>query len=350
MLIVSSDNHLAHHSLELDATELIPSWESPQRASIVHDALASGGHEFIAPDPLDRALVARLHDSDYVAFLETAWSRWVDEGNVAPAAMGFCWPARRSSGGRPDDLVGQLGHYSFAADCSIVAGTWDAVASSAAIAQTAASKVAEMAGRQPVTFALCRPPGHHASIDQFGGYCYLNNAAIAAQVLRDAGHERVAVLDVDYHHGNGTQDIFYRRADVMFASIHADPKQEFPFFMGHASETGEADGRGANLNLPLPHGTVFAEWTVALDHALRWIVEGGCSALVVSVGVDTYVDDPISQFRLATTDFPTIGAAIADVGLPTVLVMEGGYATDALGYNVRGVIDGFEQHSSGARS
>lgn len=341
MLIVADNAHLGHHCLELDGSKLMPSWEGPERATIVQDALsASERHEFLAPNQLDRALVDELHDPAYVAFLETTWTRWVAEGHDSEAAMAFCWPARRFDGPAPSDLIGQLGYYSFAADCSVVAGTWTAVASSAAIAQTAAARVADTGAG--VCFALCRPPGHHASVDQFGGYCYLNNAALAAQVLRESGHTRVGILDIDYHHGNGTQDIFYERSDVMFASLHADPRQEFPFFLGHASEQGRGAGVGSNLNLPMPHGTEFAEWLTALDQALAWLGDGGIEALVVSVGVDTFVDDPISQFRLATTDYPVIGSRLAAANLPTVLVLEGGYAHEALGQNVLGLIDGFE--------
>ena len=222
MLIVRSDLHRDHHCLELDGSRLISSWETPARAEYVDAALNEGGHEVVAPDRLERSVVAEVHDSDYLDFLGTAWDRWVALGHEAPAAMAFGWPARRFRDVRPESFEALLGYYSFAADCSIAAGTWAAVESSAATALTAAARVAN--GRR-VAFARCRPPGHHAMRDQFGRYCYLNNAAIAAQVLRHAGHTEVAVLDVDYHHGNGTQDIFYARADVRVANLHADPRE-----------------------------------------------------------------------------------------------------------------------------
>jgi acetoin utilization deacetylase AcuC-like enzyme len=190
-------------------------------------------------------------------------------------------------------------------------------------------------------FALSRPPGHHAGADFFGGYCFINNAALAAQHLRNTGLARVAVLDVDYHHGNGTQAIFYERPDVFFASLHGDPRTEYPFFLGHADETGAGAGLGANLNLPLPRGTDFARWSQALDVALAAIGRFGAQALVVSLGVDTFAGDPISGFALQSDDYLRMGERLAAVGLPTVLVFEGGYAVDAVGVNVVNVLQGF---------
>ena len=178
--------------------------------------------------------------------------------------------------------------------------------------------------------------------DQFGGYCYLNNAAVAAQLLRHAGHAQVALLDVDYHHGNGTQDIFYERSDVRVCNIHADPVEEFPYFLGHGDEHGEAEGAGHNLNLPLPRGTDAATWFAAVDRGIEWLHDTSPTALVVSLGLDTFEDDPISHFRLSRNDFVSLGARLATIALPTVLVLEGGYATAALGDNVIAVLDGFE--------
>ena len=340
MLVIRSDAHRSHHCLELDGTRLIPSWESPERADHVDRAIdAAPHHRSTAPDPLPDALVSHVHDPDYLAFLATAWERWVAEGHETAGAMAFGWPARRFRDIRPVHLEAQLGYYSFAADCSIADGTWTAVRDSAAIAATAAARVAD---GESVAFARCRPPGHHAMRDQFGGYCYLNNAAIAAQALREAGHGRVGILDVDYHHGNGTQDIFYERADVRVCNIHADPREEFPYFLGHADETGHGTGSGCNLNVPLPRGTQPDTWFAAFDRGAAWVTDVGTSALVVSLGLDTFEDDPISHFRLTRPDFHELGRRLAGLDLPTVLVLEGGYATAALGDNVVAVLDGFE--------
>jgi acetoin utilization deacetylase AcuC-like enzyme len=191
-------------------------------------------------------------------------------------------------------------------------------------------------------FALCRPPGHHAGADYMGGYCYLNNAAIAAEAARSAGCGRVAILDIDYHHGNGTQDIFLERADVFFASLHADPRSDFPFFWGHGDERGVGEGEGATLNLPLPQGTGLAAYEAALDRALEAIAGFGADLLVCSFGADTFSGDPISFFKLETADYGPVARSIASLGLRTLVVMEGGYAVDALGANVASFLEGLD--------
>jgi acetoin utilization deacetylase AcuC-like enzyme len=196
-------------------------------------------------------------------------------------------------------------------------------------------------GGDIVAFALCRPPGHHAGRDYLGGYCYLNTAAIAAQAARDAGAKRVAILDIDYHHGNGTQDIFWDRGDVFYASIHADPATDYPFFWGHADEVGEGDGQGATLNLPLPQGATLATFRTAQATALDAIARFDPELLILSFGADTWDGDPISDFKLATADYATLARDIAARGWPTVIAMEGGYAVDALGANVASLLAGF---------
>ena len=195
-------------------------------------------------------------------------------------------------------------------------------------------------------FALCRPPGHHASRDNFGGYCFLNNAAIAAQRLRDQGAARVAILDVDYHHGNGTQAIFYDRGDVMFVSLHGDPADEYPYFLGYADETGDGDGAGRTRNYPLPRGTAWAAYGPALADAVQQLQAFAPDALVISLGVDTFEQDPISKFKLRHDDYFRIGEAIARVDAPTLFVMEGGYAVDEIGVNAVNVLEGFEQKAA----
>ncbi|MNV22310.1 Acetylpolyamine aminohydrolase [compost metagenome] len=195
-------------------------------------------------------------------------------------------------------------------------------------------------GGPRTAMALIRPPGHHAGADFFGGYCFLNNAALAAQALRDAGAARVAILDVDYHHGNGTQSIFYERGDVLTVSVHGDPTTEYPFFLGYADEEGEGAGFGANLNLPLAAGTDFATWTQALQQGLSAIQAFKADAVVVALGVDTYEGDPISKFKLKSTDYLAVGRALASLALPTVYTMEGGYAVADVGINVANVLEG----------
>jgi acetoin utilization deacetylase AcuC-like enzyme len=336
--VFAGDAHRAHHATELDEGRLIPSWEAPARADLVLAEVTRVGHHCADAPPASTTALAAVHDPGYLGFLESAWGRWRDEGHDGHA-MGFGWAPRRSAGRRPDDLTGQLGWYSFAVDCSITEGTWAAATAAAGLAVAAAEAIV---GGAPSAFALCRPPGHHATADQFGGYCYLNNAAVAAQHLRHAGADRVSVLDVDYHHGNGTQDIFDRRGDVQFVSLHADPAQQFPWFSGHAGEVGTGPGHGATRNLPLARGTDATTWLDTLDVALSELDRFGPDAVVVSLGVDTYAADPISDFGLQLADFTVAGGRLAAVGRPTVFVLEGGYATDAIGRNVAAVLDGFE--------
>jgi acetoin utilization deacetylase AcuC-like enzyme len=176
-----------------------------------------------------------------------------------------------------------------------------------------------------------------------GGYCYINNAAVVAQWYRDQGARRVSILDVDYHHGNGTQQIFYARADVQVLNLHGDPMTEYPFFLGHADEKGEGQGEGFNVNYPMPFGTTFETWNAALDDACEKLLAYAPDVVVVSLGVDTFEKDPISQFKLTSGDYPKIGRRIAKLGLPTLFVMEGGYAVDEIGVNAVGVLTGFEE-------
>lgn len=231
-----------------------------------------------------------------------------------------------------------LGRYSYDTSTPIAEGTWTA---SYWAAQTALDALDAVLAGEQAAFALCRPPGHHAGADYMGGYSYLNNAAIAAEAALAAGRRRVAILDVDYHHGNGTQNIFYGRGDVFFASIHADPATDYPFYWGHADEAGEGVGAGATLNLPLPRGTRLGNYERALETALERIAAFGAELLIVSYGADTYVGDPISHFALETADYAPLARRITGLQLPTVVVMEGGYAVETLGANVAGFLSGF---------
>jgi acetoin utilization deacetylase AcuC-like enzyme len=319
--------------------ELVAPHECAERAEFVLERVrASGLGDVIAPQPCGLEPVLRVHDARFVEFLSSAWDEWVAAGNRGEA-IPDCWPARRMTQRRPDSIVGKLGYYAMAAETSISAGTWEAARASADVALTAAARLA--AGEQGA-FALCRPPGHHAARDLYGGYCFLNNAAIAAQYLRDHGSDRVAILDVDFHHGNGTQDIFYERSDVFYSSIHGDPREAFPYFSGFADETGAGEGAGYNLNLPLPRGTDFAAWRAALDMALKRVADFAPRALVVSLGVDTFENDPISFFKLRTDDFTRSGRLLGSLRVPTLFVLEGGYAVSEIGVNVVNVLQGFE--------
>lgn len=335
--------HALHHGRhEMFRGRLVPCFEVPQRADLVLRELQARG---LGPVEravrCDDALLAQVHAQRYLDFLAGAWDEWVAlaPGNDQQDAIPSYWPIRTfRSDVLPESFPARLGLFSFDAGTPLTAGTWAAARAGADCASAAAQAV--LAGER-AAFALSRPPGHHAGHDFFGGYCFLNNAAIAAQALRNGGAARVAILDVDYHHGNGTQAIFYERADVFFASIHGDPRTEYPYFLGHADERGAAAGEGFNLNLPLPKGTGFAMWRGALGHALAAIRGFGAQALVVSLGVDTFEADPISGFTLASDDFLRIGEDLRAAGLPAVFVFEGGYAVAQAGVNAVNVLQGF---------
>ena len=339
MKTVTHAAHLRHSGLvEFAEGRVSPAHESPERAATVLAAVRARAIGPVAESTAHgTAPLLRVHDAGYLAFLEGAWTEWVAEGREGPA-LAASWRGRGMDGPVPGCVDGRLGHYANDACCPVVAGTWDAARGAADAALTACDLL--LSG-EPSAFALCRPPGHHAHPSAMGGYCYLNNAAVAARALRDAGMARVAVLDVDYHHGDGTQAAFYKDGTVLTCSVHADPRVEYPYFCGHADETGSGAGEGANLNLPLPHGTGLDAWLEALAAALGRIEAFGAEAVVVALGVDTYAGDPISRFALAEGEFLRVGGALARLRRPAAFVMEGGYAVAALGENVADVLQGF---------
>ena len=340
MLTIYSNAHRLHHATELKDGVLKPCFEMPSRAdTILARVQAVGLGEVIAPREFGSASYARVHSERYVRFLEQAWSEWQALGRQHDA-LPLIWPVRDlRSDIEPVHIDGKLGFYAMDAGVAITAGTWDAVRSSANLALTG---MAALAQGEYSAFALCRPPGHHAAAEYMGGYCYLNNAAIAAERCLSQGAQRVAVLDVDFHHGNGTQNIFYDRPDVFFASIHGDPHFCYPYFSGYAHEQGSGAGEGFTANYPLNKGTAWAQYRQALQEALKRVVAHQPDFLVVSLGVDTFEDDPISHFKLTSEDFLRLGAEIARAGIPTLFVMEGGYMVDEIGINAVNTLQGFE--------
>ncbi len=354
MLIVHNPLHMRHHGRhEMFRGRLVACHEVPERLDRVLAELQRRPPgelrtpEELGVDPRDAAfedVLARIHPRRYLDFLAGAWDEWValDPANAGLDALPSVWPVR---GFRADvvpaGFAARMGLYSFDAGTPLTAGTWDAARAGAHCAVLAARAVLDPAGTNRSAFALTRPPGHHAGADFFGGYCFLNNAALAAQTLRDLGCARVAVLDIDYHHGNGTQGIFYTRPDVLTVSIHGDPRTEYPFYLGHADEHGADEGEGFNLNLPLQRGTGFGGWCAALRQALDRVARFDAQALVVPLGVDTFEGDPISGFHLHSADYLRVGADIATLRLPTVFVFEGGYAVAEVGINTVNVLEGF---------
>ena len=335
-------HHLHAPVHEFFRGERVPCFEKPARADYVEARLTERSHALLAPDQDSSAVLARIHAPRYLQFLQTAWAQWLelDPANAQVQPFPSVWPVRTlRSDIEPDNFVAKLGLYSMDNGTPLAAGSWQAAKAGADAAASAAARVA--AGAR-AAFCCTRPPGHHAGPDFMGGYCLLNNAAVAAQWLRDQGAARVAVLDVDYHHGNGTQSIFYDRADVLFVSIHGDPRTEYPFYLGHADETGTGAGQGCNLNLPLAAGSNVAAWFDALEVACARVQRHRPDALVVSLGLDTFAGDPISQFALQRADFTHLGQRLARLGLPTALLLEGGYAAAELGDNAVAVLAGIE--------
>jgi acetoin utilization deacetylase AcuC-like enzyme len=336
-----SESHRLHFpQAELSGGQFVTPYERPSRVEYVLNRLVERGlADIVAPDSIDMAPVRQLLDAGYLSFLEMAWADWKAAG-MAGEIIATAVPARGLRTDKiPNDIDGKAGYYCHAAETAITAGTWAAALSSAASAQSALRHVASGAR---AAFALCRPPGHHSTKDQFGGYCFINNAAVAAQMFVNQGAKRVAILDIDFHHGNGTQAIFYDRPDVLFASLHGAPEDTFPYFIGYADETGAGAGEGLNANYPMPPGTGYHRWSEALDHAIKRIQDWGAEALIVSLGVDAFKDDPISFFKLESDDFTDAGRRIGRMGLPSVFCMEGGYAIEAVGINTVNVLEGFE--------
>jgi acetoin utilization deacetylase AcuC-like enzyme len=343
MIAFSAPEHALHApAFEVFRGDRVPCLESPRRAEIVLRELVARGHDVRPPTLDSRALLAQIHTQRYLEFLETAWSQWLalDPANATGQPFPSVWPVRTLRSDRePRNFTARLGLYSMDNGSPLVAGTW---AAAKAGADAAASAAALISSGARAAFCATRPPGHHAGADFMGGYCFLNNAAVAAEGLLAAGSARVAVLDVDYHHGNGTQSIFYDRADVLFVSVHGDPLTEYPFYLGHVDETGAGAGVGFNLNLPLAAGTKTDAWFAALDVACSRIDRHRADALVVSLGLDTFAGDPISTFTLTTTDYLVLGKRLARLALPTVFILEGGYAAAELGANAANVLEAFE--------
>jgi acetoin utilization deacetylase AcuC-like enzyme len=334
MDIIASSHHQGHAT-----GRTLPGYDSvydeiPQRADAILRSLSAAGLGPVTP-PADHGLapILAVHDSDLVAFLQGAYqaSRAVLPGEAPLFPNGYF--AVRGWRRRPNNWQHQAGYYAIDRDCPILAGTWDAAYWSAQAALTAAGLV--QAGVQ-TAYALCRPPGHHASANQYGGYCYLNNAAIAARYLQGSG-ARVAIVDIDYHHGNGTQEIFYTDPSVLFCSLHADPDEEYPYFWGASGELGSGAGLGANRNWPLSGGADDSAYLAALDETLAVVAAFQPAFLVISAGFDLLAGDPVATnggFAVTLDGLGQVGQRLARLSLPTVIVQEGGYRIDRLGETV----------------
>ena len=340
MKTIYSKNHILRNSkTELYGGKLVKPFERPERMEfIINEIETRKLGPVLEPTKTNTDIIFKVHDRKYVEFLNVAWEEWLKLG-LGGEAIPTVWPSRSmNSKIIPNFIEGKLGYYALANETSISAGSTKGAYEAVKVVLTAA----EMLEQEKSLFALCRPPGHHASKDQYGGYCFFNNVAIAAESLKDKGAEKIFILDIDFHHGNGTQDIFYDRSDIFFASLHGDPKEAFPHFLGHANEIGEGQGEGFNINYPMQPGTPYDVWTKNLDDAISKIKTFNPDALLISLGVDTYEKDPISFFKLKSDDFFDVGRKIASINLPTLFVMEGGYAIKEIGLNTVNTLKGFE--------
>jgi acetoin utilization deacetylase AcuC-like enzyme len=338
MQIIYSDGHQSHApDTFISAGRVTSSPECPERAARLLAAVQEAGYSIAPPTDHGLAPIAAVHPAEYLDFLQNGVTDWSKLNNASAEIIPNVHPGRHMHG-RPQSIVGRAGYFMADTACPIGEGTWAGSLASAQVALTAADLVLDGA---PVAYALCRPPGHHAYADQAGGFCFLNNVAIAAQHCLSRV-DRVAIIDVDVHHGNGTQGIFYDRADVLFCSLHGDPSVFYPFFAGYVDERGRGPGEGMNLNLPLPRGTGDGTYLEVLGDALYAVAAYEPEVLLVSLGLDAQENDPLGILSISTAGFAHIAAAIAKLGLPTVLVQEGGYLCDELGANLVSFLRGFE--------
>ncbi|HXF72059.1 MAG TPA: histone deacetylase family protein [Actinomycetota bacterium] len=345
MRVVYTPRHLLHDpDTEVQYGVPLPMYEVPQRAERIRAALEEdGGFELVPPAEHGVGPIEAVHEPAMVRYLEEAWRDWRTV-NRAPQAIPdtILHPALREGMGparEPVHPLARLGYWCFETMNPIVPGTYEAARWAVDVALTAADLVL---GGEPAAYGLCRPPGHHAPRAAFGGYCFFNNAAIAAEELVRRTGEPVAILDVDYHHGNGTQQIFYGRGDVLYVSLHGHPDRAYPYFAGYEDETGTGAGAGANLNIPLPAGCTDDAYLRALDRALERIEEHGGSILVVSLGFDTYGQDPIADLALTTPVYHEVGRRVAALGRRLVILQEGGYHVPHLGANAVNWLRGVE--------
>jgi acetoin utilization deacetylase AcuC-like enzyme len=347
MDVVFTEAHRSHDpKRELVMGREVDVYEKPARAYAVAETLRAEGHPFLEPTSHGLEPVLAVHDPRFLDHLERAWGEWEALGWTHPIVPDTIPMSRllATSIAPPAGVRGRSGYYVFDTATPMVAGTYEAARASVDTALTAADLLVD---GELLAFALCRPPGHHAGTDFAGGYCFLNNAAIAGTYLRArGGGDRVAFIDLDFHHGNGTQQIFWDDPDTLTVSLHGDPDRQYPYFTGRGHERGGAGGEDANVNLPLPAGIDGLAYLEVVELATTRVAEFAPTWLVVPLGMDTFADDPLGDFALRTEHYPLIGMTVGALQLPTLVVMEGGYAIDALGPNVAGFLQGLE---AGAR-
>jgi acetoin utilization deacetylase AcuC-like enzyme len=345
-----SETQLAHQPRQyMVHGRIVDPFENPNRAPTLMASLEAAGLVRAEPEDFGRPPILKVHADHYFAFLEEAYARFMELPNHGPEVLPNVHPYRGASSGYADrgpprvtGIIGRAGWYMGDLSCATMEGTFRAAYASA---QTAIAGAEDVLSGVPASFSLCRPPGHHAYADRCSGFCYLNNAAIAAEVLRRK-FARIAILDFDTHHGDGTQAIFYGRNDIFYGSVHTDPSAYYPHFAGYADETGIGSGEGANLNLPLVPGSgdeAFIAANVRLAQAAH-----RCEAIVLSAGWDAHSDDPLSKLAVTTQAYARIGEVYGQLNRPTLIVQEGGYSLKAIAAASRAFMEAFlAKHSSG---
>ena len=344
MKVVYSPAHLLHNpEVEIERSSAHSPFEHTGRAEKIRETLAADkAFDFVSPTEWGTEPITKIHNPGLLKFLSTAWAdyqRDVKESREVVPDMFFKSNLRQNMGDRvePESVNGKLGWWCFETTTPLTMGTYEAARGAVDVAMSATKIVLDGAKN---SYGLCRPPGHHATTDLYGGYCFFNNAAIAAHHVASTTGTKVTVLDVDYHHGNGTQQIFYERDDVQFVSLHGDPARSYPYFTGYEDEVGSGKGRGSTLNVPLAARTDDDSYMKALERACESIKKFGPSMIIVSLGLDTFITDPISDLALTTPGYDRCGALVGALGLPTVVLQEGGYDVDALGANVQSWLHG----------
>jgi acetoin utilization deacetylase AcuC-like enzyme len=313
--------------------------ETPARIDMLLQGVHALGGPVVAPATIGMDTISLVHNQRYLTFLSTLLERWSHIPDASDIPLPNTYAMGRASlapVGYPESVVGQAGYHLGDGACPVTPTTLQAALASAA---SAVHGVSLVVGGERLVYALCRPPGHHAASDVAAGFCYFNNSALAAETFTRAGR-RVAILDIDVHHGNGSEAIFYDRADVLTVSIHAHPKRFYPFFWGYENEMGRGEGLGFNLNLPMERGTVVKDYCESLAVALQRLSDFAADTLVLAAGLDIAVDDPFKGFAIATPEFEVIGRMIAELQLPTLVVQEGGYPSPSLGQNLASLLKG----------
>lgn len=340
MKVVYSEGHRSHDPQTfIHRGRIVQSPERPERADMLLSSAIGAGHEALEASPTDASILSRVHTARYLDFLENGIDEWLALPQAGPEIVPNTHPNRFASH-YASHIVARAGFHQADTACPIGRGTWPAARSSIDVALNVSDLIARGERR---SYGLCRPPGHHACTEMAWGFCYLNNVATLAESLRMKGVERVAILDIDIHHGNGTQQIFYDRSDVLTVSVHANPDGFPVFFSGYADEIGFGAGEGSNLNLPLDHGSDNAAFVSAIEAGIRRIGDYGPDVLLVSLGLDAYRGDPLSVFDVTTDGFRYAAEAIKAFNKPIAILQEGGYPCPELGDNLAAFLGSIEE-------